>query len=106
MQDLVVGLAFGGVHQEGVLLAPLLEPLDTLEHNLVGVHNHRGDLVFEGLGLVMRAQVDKVELEALVGVEEDQPGKLYILQEPRDSLVRLAERNDLFLDLVERDLAN
>eukprot|EP00341_Mesodinium_pulex_P013228 CAMPEP_0116909398 /NCGR_PEP_ID=MMETSP0467-20121206/14252_1 /TAXON_ID=283647 /ORGANISM="Mesodinium pulex, Strain SPMC105" /LENGTH=168 /DNA_ID=CAMNT_0004584749 /DNA_START=842 /DNA_END=1348 /DNA_ORIENTATION=- len=73
LEDLVVGEALGGVHHRRPLFAPLLEPLHTLEHQVVLLHDHFGQPVLLHLGLVGLLEVDQVKSEAERGIEQQQP---------------------------------
>lgn len=84
LEDLVVGLALARVHQEALLLAPLLQPLEAPQDQGVLVHDHLDDLVLQHEALVEGLAVHQVQVEALVGVEEQQPRKLCLLQEVDD----------------------
>lgn len=79
MQDEVVGLPLAGHHEEFVLLAPLLQPLDALQHQVIPLYDLLDDFVFQFLGFVV--DIHQVQLEPLLAVEQDQPFDFCVLDE-------------------------
>lgn len=66
LEHLVVGLALTRVHQKALLLAPLLQPLETPQDQRVLVHDHLDDLVLQNEALVEGLAVHQVQVEAIV----------------------------------------
>lgn len=77
LEDVVVGLALGGVHHLGPLLSPLLQTLHALEQQIVPLHDHLGDAVLFHVGAV--GDVDDVEGKAESRVEKQQAVQLGVL---------------------------